>query len=103
MTARLRTAIVGGLCVVALVLAAGCASIVGDAHDRTVERQLTDQLASDRGLAYVTVAVRDHTAYLGGWVSSYARSQKAEKLAADAPGITRVFNSIAVGIYHRDH
>lgn len=87
----------------AVVLAAGCASVVGDARDRTLEHQVTDRLASDPGLAYVTVGVRGQTAYLGGWVSRYARSQQAERFAAEVPGITRVFNSIAVGTYHRDH
>ncbi|HEY2995792.1 MAG TPA: BON domain-containing protein [Methylomirabilota bacterium] len=87
----------------AVVLAAGCGAIAGDARDRTLERQLTDRLASDPGLAYVMVSVRGDTAYLTGWVSRNARSQQAERLAADLPGITRVFNSIAVGVYHRDH
>jgi uncharacterized membrane protein len=98
----LRTAIVRGVALLAVVVAAGCAHIVGDARDRTLEYQLADRLASDPALAFVTVGIRGRTAYVAGWVSKNASAQQAERFAADVPEITRVYNAIAVGIYHRD-
>jgi osmotically-inducible protein OsmY len=98
-----RPFIVSSIGVLAVALTAGCAPLAGDAGDRLMEYQLTDQLSSDRSLAYVMAGVRGHTVYLDGWVATHTQRLKAEALAAGMPGITRVFDNIAVGIYERDH
>ena len=82
----------------------GCAThrecgLVGCSGDATVSahvRTLFDQHPELGAPNLIDVHTVDHVVYLNGTVSEGLQSREAETVALQAPGVTRVVNSIAV-------
>jgi osmotically-inducible protein OsmY len=90
---------------IALILAlAGCATsgkcesggCSGDAKVTTNVQTLFDQHAELGPPNLIRVQTRDGVVYLSGMVSAGEFSEVAESVAHEAPGVTRIVNTISV-------
>jgi osmotically-inducible protein OsmY len=71
----------------------GCA---GDASITASVQNRLDQHPELSGLNSINVQTLDHVVYLSGFVSNSLDRGIAKSVAAQAPGVTRVVNNIAV-------
>jgi osmotically-inducible protein OsmY len=71
----------------------GCA---GDASITASVQNRIDQHPELNGLNSINVQTLDHVVYLSGFVSNSLDRALAKSVAAQAPGVTRVVNNIAV-------
>ena len=96
---------VASLSLVPLAFNTGCALTSGRegakayANDKTTEARIKSALYADPAVkgTEVAVTVLNGQVQLSGFVDTPQAKQRAEQIAADTPGVAKVFNDIIVG------
>lgn len=100
----IRTKLVAGVAVLALVAASGCAvqrgqeSVGAYVDDSVITTQIKSRMAESAAVAASSISVETlkGTVILSGFAKSAAEKTAAEKIARDINGVTTVRNEIAI-------
>jgi hypothetical protein len=92
-----------GILMMGLAALAGCRSMTGQSLGTNIDNKATTatvkaQLAAERlqNLGWVDVDTNAGTVYLSGTASSEAQKRRAEEIARNVDGVTKVVNNIQV-------